>query len=214
MIRSRDELKFYLAADKYALGMVGRRPGSKDDVWKYQILLRKVEYYRNVKGRFLSKLLLKFYNRRKHKLGVLLGFDIPSNVFGAGLRINHFGNIIVNGAGTVGMWCDIHQGVNIGTNASSDGSQLVPRIGNNVWIGPGAKLFGEIEIGSHVVIGANAVVGQSFPAGTTIVGIPARIVRDTGTEKLEVAASVERMNAFFKERPEFSCYKSGEFSVL
>lgn len=213
MIRSRDELEFYLAADRFALGASGRRPGRRDEVWKFQILLRKVEYYRNVNGGLPGKLLLKYYDRRKHKLGVKLGFDIPPNVFGAGLRINHFGNIIVNGAARVGMWCDIHQGVNIGTNAGEDRGMFVPTIGDNVWIGPGAKLFGRIEIGSHTAIGANAVVGRSFPGSTTIAGVPARVVKETGTEKLNVAASVERMNVFFKENPEFSCYKPAIHSV-
>lgn len=66
MIKSRDELKFYLAADKFAIGMSGRHPGNKDKVWKFQILLRKVEYHRNVKGGLLSRLLLQYYDYRKH----------------------------------------------------------------------------------------------------------------------------------------------------
>lgn len=49
-----------------------------------------------------------------------LGFVIPPNVFGGGLRINHFGNIVVNSEAKIGEWCDIHQGVNIGTDFEGD----------------------------------------------------------------------------------------------
>lgn len=211
MIGSKNELKFYLAADKYALGIDQSRPGSRDDVWKFQILLRKVEYYRKASGGLLNRLLQKYYSSRKYKLGIKLGLDIPPGVFGPGLRINHSGNIVVNGAARVGMWCDIHQGVNIGTNAGEAAGQLVPKLGSNVWIGPGAKIFGDIKVGSGAVIGANAVVGKSFHGNITIAGIPARVVKDTGSEKLNVAASVNRMNTFFQKNPKFSEYRPEDY---
>lgn len=90
-----------------------------------------------------------------------------------GLRINHPGTIVVNPGAKIGDYCDIHQGVNIGTNIE-EGS--VPVLGNNVYIGPGAKLFGKIQIGDDVMIGANAVVTKSFPANVRIAGIPAKII--------------------------------------
>ncbi len=72
-----------------------------------------------------------------------LGFDIPIGVFGPGLRINHTGLLIVNKHAKIGAFCDIHQGVNIGQNHHE---KDVPTIGDHVWIGPGAKLFGDIYI--------------------------------------------------------------------
>lgn len=51
-----------------------------------------------------------------------------------------------------------------------------PRLGDNVYIGPGAKIFGPIEIGDNVAIGANAVVNKSFPDSVTIAGVPAKII--------------------------------------
>ncbi len=213
MIGSKNELKFYLAADKFALGIDQSRPGSRDHVWKFQILLRKVEYYKNASRGLLNRLFLKYHSSRMYKLGIKLGFDIPPGVFGAGLRINHSGNIVVNGEARVGMWCDIHQGVNIGTNAGDVSGQLVPELGRNVWIGPGAKIFGDIKVGSGAVIGANAVVGKSFRGNITIAGIPARVVKDTGSEKLNVAASIKRMNTFFQSNPEFSEYRPEENEV-
>ena len=121
---------------------------------------------------------------RHQSLGYLLGFDIPINVFGPGLRINHWGMIVVNGNARIGAFCDIHQGVNIGNHGNSDN---VPEIGNNVWIGPGAKLFGKIHIADGCAIGANAVVNRSFnEPNKSVAGIPAKIVSDKGNRNIRV----------------------------
>ncbi len=206
MIKTKDDLKFYLAADRFALGMTKKYPSINNEVWKYQILLRKTEYFKNNQSSLLNKLILPFYQIRKRRLGIRLGFDIANNVFGPGLRINHFGNIIVNGSASIGMWCDIQQGVNIGANTSTDGKLRVPKIGSNVWIGPGAKLFGDITVGSGAVIGANAVVNKDVPANTTVAGIPAKIIKKTGTESIRVAACHQRMDEFFNANPDFINY--------
>lgn len=206
MIKTKEDLKFYLAADKFALGKNKSRPSKKDEVWKFQILLRKVEYYQNNKNNFISKLLLRHYKLKKHKLGIKLGFDIPENVFGPGLRINHFGNIVINGCALIGRWCDIHQGVNIGSNNSQTADTLVPEIGENVWIGPGAKIFGDIKIGNEVQIAANAVVNKSVPDNKTFGGIPAKIISNKGTESVNVSASKSNMMKFFNLYPEYRKY--------
>ncbi|GAA3319001.1 hypothetical protein GCM10020331_024100 [Ectobacillus funiculus] len=54
----------------------------------------------------------------------------------------------------------------------------VPKIGNNVYIGPGAKIFGGITIGNNVSIGANSVVTKDVPDNVTVVGIPAKIIAE------------------------------------
>jgi serine O-acetyltransferase len=73
--------------------------------------------------------------------------------------------------------------VNIGTEAGKSASS--PTIGDNCYIGPGAKIFGEIIIGANTVIGANAVVNKSFPEGNqTIAGIPARVISQKSSEGL------------------------------
>ena len=79
----------------------------------------------------------------------------------------------MNANAHIGKFCDIHQGVNIG----QQGSNLTdcPTIGDNVWIGPGAKLFGKITIADDCQIGANAVVNKSFEEkGISIAGVPAK----------------------------------------
>ena len=56
-----------------------------------------------------------------------------------------------------------------------------PEIGDNCFIGPGAKIFGKIKIGDNVAIGANAVVNKSFGNNVTIAGVPAKVVNNIGT---------------------------------
>lgn len=100
------------------------------------------------------------------------GADIPPNSrIGGGLKIPHPNGIVVHPASEIGVNCLLFQQVTIGSNGRG-----VPRIGDHVDIGAGAKILGPITIGSHARIGANAVVTTDIPAGATAVGIPARIV--------------------------------------
>lgn len=78
--------------------------------------------------------------------------------------------MIINDKAKIGANARIHACVNIG--ASNGGA---PIIGDNVYIGPGAKIFGDIKLGNNVTIGANAVVNKSFDEDRlTLVGIPAK----------------------------------------
>lgn len=206
MIKSEADLLFYLEADRFALERRRANPTFHDDIWKYQILLRKVEFYSNIAPSPVTTLFKVFYKFRKHRLGRLLGFSIPANVFGPGLRINHYGYLVVHEAARIGMWCDIHQGVNIGSNNSESGAPLVPKIGSNVWIGPGAKLFGDIIIGDGMQIGANAVVNKSFSGQKTVGGVPARVISNSGTASISVSASKKMTEKFVLENPQFIHY--------
>jgi len=89
--------------------------------------------------------------------------------------VGHFGHIILHSDVKMGKNCSIGPGVIIGTRGLS--GQGVSIIGDNVYIGVGAKILGEIKIGNNVKIGANAVVLEDVPDGATVVGIPAKIVR-------------------------------------
>lgn len=191
MILTKQDLTYYLAEDKRALGKSGsRRPNLLgDDVWKFEIVLRKHEFYNNSNSSLIGKIMRKFYSYRHSRLGVKLGFSIPVNVFGPGLRINHYGMIVINGNARIGANCDIHQMVNIGQNLEAES---VPTIGDNTWIGPGVKIFGGIEIADGIAIGANSVVNKSFrERDITIAGIPARKIKDAGTSGMETAASLK-----------------------
>lgn len=145
----------------------------KEPTAKYLKFLRKTEYYYNSKC-ILHKLLFIYYYFLHKKMSLKTGITIPKNVFDKGLFLPHFGSIVVNANCKIGKNCMIQNNVNIGTNG---GSSIAPKIGNNVYIGPGAVIFGEITIADNCYIGANAVVNKSFlEPYSVIVGVPARVV--------------------------------------
>jgi len=147
-----------------------------DEIWKFEILLRKAEFYKNCSKTILGRTLFLIYYYRYYKLGIKLNFSIPLNVFGPGLSIAHYGTIVINGNAKIGENCRIQTDVTIG---ATNGNVLAPQIGNNVYIGSGAKLIGNIIIGNNTVIGANAVVNKSFEDGNiTIAGVPAKKISD------------------------------------
>lgn len=76
--------------------------------------------------------------------------------------------------------------MNIGANAGDDGAAT---IGNNVYIGPGAKIIGRIRIGDNVVIGANAVVTKDVPNGVTVGGVPAKIISEKDSSRHVIKAT-------------------------
>lgn len=123
-------------------------------------------------------LLLIYYIALKKywALSIKLGFSIPVNTFGPGLSIAHYGTIIVNDNARIGANCRIHGCVNIG---ASKGSRKAPQIGNNVYIGPSAVIFGDIHIADNVTIGANATVNRSCEVENVVLaGSPAKIVKE------------------------------------
>ena len=188
MIRSRSDMDVYREADRIALRRVESINLAYDEVWIFQRLLRRVEYLMNCrKGKdVIGSLLYKFYSLRFHRQSVRCGFDIPPNTFGPGLSIAHRGTIVVHPDARIGSNCRIHVDVVIGTRPGP--VDVVPTIGDNCYIGPGAKLFGDIVIGPNVAIGANAVVNTSFPEGyMTIAGAPARKVSDTPSTEFIIA---------------------------
>lgn len=97
------------------------------------------------------------------------GIEIPrAATIGAGLYIGHFGGINVSRRAVLGRNCTLSQGVTIGV--SGEGAQRgAPVIGDDVYIGPGARVFGPIRIGDNVKIGPNAVVHQHIPANAVVV---------------------------------------------
>ena len=143
---------------------------------KYLLYLRKQEYYQNTaEGNKIKSLLGLFYERKKHRLGIKLGFNIPPNSFGKGLTIYHTGCLVVNTTARIGENCKLHGNNCIGNNGIEDKS---PVIGNNVDIGFGAVIIGDVTIADNIKIGANAVVNKSYTEpGITIVGVPARRVK-------------------------------------
>ena len=181
MIKTKSDLIEYLEADKKALHPTTLHPTIKDIIWKYQIHLRKCEYFTNINRNLFQTFLLYWHKFWKLHYGNKCNFSIPLNCTGKGLCLAHNGPIIISEYAVIGDNCRIHSGVNIGADFRiSDAS---PHIGNNVYIGPGAKIFGAIEIADGIAIGANAVVNKSFlEKNISIAGVPARKINEKGTK--------------------------------
>lgn len=183
MIKNKEDYKFYLEADRKARNYskkiiyIGNR--KEIPLHNFQRLMRKVEYYNNCKKGIFNKIILLILKYRYKSLSIKYGFSILINTFGPGLCIAHRGTIVINGASKIGKNCRINIDVNIGTQMGENGK--APTIGDNCFIGPGAKLFGDIKIGDNVAIGANAVVNKDFGDNVTIVGVPAKVVSKKGT---------------------------------
>ena len=180
VISSKEEYLAYLEADRINLGCAKNAANYLfHDIWRYQRLLRRLEYQKNCKkGRVAGVVELYLRLRFKH-LGTRLGFSISPNTFGPGLALVHQGTVVVNHHARIGANCRVHIDVNIG---ASGGTSDAPQLGHNVYIAPGAKLFGGIYIADGVAIGANAVVNRSFDEpDITIGGVPAKKISDKGS---------------------------------
>jgi serine O-acetyltransferase len=196
MIQNKEDYKFYLEADRLALGINNAlsrclRNYIIEDVWKFERLLRKFEYYRNCRTSLIGKAYSYYLEFMLHRRQVKLSLVVGPNCFGPGLSIAHPGTLLVNGHARIGANCRIHPDVVIGPDMKHPGNKtLAPRIGNNVFIGPGAKIFGDITIADGISIGANSVVNKSFlESNITIAGIPARKVSNKGSKDLLIDAT-------------------------
>jgi len=189
MIKSKVDYLEYLNADKIALGV--RENAAlpwwmkwifPNPTWNFQKKLRQLEYFYNCKSNILQKRFYYYLEYRFQRLSIRLGFSIPKNVFGPGLAIMHYGTIVVNANARIGKNCRIHPCTNIG---ASGGKPEAPQIGDNCYIGPGAKIFGNIKIGNGVAIGSNATVNKSFEENNIlIVGSPARKIKEIDISKI------------------------------
>lgn len=208
MINSKDDYKFYKKADEIALGRAEetgfrrRLLLSYDYVWKFERLLRKTEYYQNCATSSLGRTYYNYLNLSLHKLKTKLGFIIPTNCFGPGLSIGHVGTIVVNQAARIGCNCRIHACVVIAGGEVNNS----PKIGNNVYIGPGAKIFGDITIANGIRVGANSVVNKSFlEPNITIAGIPAKKVSPKGSGVVNATEILKKMH------PKYAKYANAVF---
>lgn len=189
-IQSREDYIRFLECDKIALRVPRNRKWPRpflDDVWRYQILLRKLEYRLKRHG-LINRIFAGFTKLRFKRLGVRLGFTVDPYVFGPGLSIAHYGSLTVNPNAKVGSNCRIHEGVTIG---ATNGSDKAPIIGDNCFIGSGAKVIGDIIIGDNVAIGSGAVVVNSYAdSNITLGGVPAKIISHNGSDSNIVKATV------------------------
>ncbi|MDD5027811.1 MAG: serine O-acetyltransferase, partial [Candidatus Omnitrophica bacterium] len=114
------------------------------------------------------------------------GIEIhPGARIGKGLFIDHGMGVVVGETAIIGDNVLLYQGVTLGGTGLEQGKRH-PTIGNNVVIGAGAKILGNITIGDNSYIGANAVVIKDVPANSTVVGVPGRITKQEG-KKIDIS---------------------------
>ena len=127
-----------------------------------------------VRPALLRKIFSLVYRLLYKMVQIVSGIELPCEVpIGKNFVIEHSGGIVVSGFAKFGDNCRIRNGVVIGLSHVS--APCAPVFGNNVDIGAGAKVLGNIRIGNNVCIGANAVVLQDVPDNSIAVGVPATI---------------------------------------
>lgn len=136
---------------------------------RIELLLYRIgnKLYRNKLKRF--SIFFSFLNR------LIFSSWIPSSAsIGKNVKLGYWGlGIVIHSNSIIGENCLIAQNVTIGRNF---GDVKVPKIGNDVYIGTGSVVFGEIEIGDNVIIGSNTLVNKSIPSDCTVVGNPMKII--------------------------------------
>lgn len=182
MIKTKEELNFYLAED-------AKRNGMDCPFWKYLVKricgsesanvmhwirhYRKWEYHANNSGVF-HRLSARYHEILTKRIGLRLGIHAGINKIGYGLRIMHLGGGTYLNVKQIGNYCGFNTGVLLGNSGDIDD---LPVIGDYVAFGPGAKAFGNITVGDHAFVAANAVVTKSVAPGCIVGGIPAKVIK-------------------------------------
>ena len=148
----------------------------------------EVLLYPSFKAMMHYRLAHKLYLRKHYFLARYVsqrgarktGIEIhPGAQIGKGFFIDHGNGVIIGETSIIGDNVTLYQGVTLGGTGKEQGKRH-PTIGNNVMIGAGAKVLGSCTIGDDSKIGAGSVVLCSVPSGSTVVGVPGRIVRSYG----------------------------------
>ena len=127
--------------------------------------------------RTLYPLVWAVYNHYQHKHGVWIP---PNTKVGPGLFLEHLGDIVVNSRAVIGKNCNLGNGVTIGqTNRGA--RQGTPRLGDNVFVGPGAKIIGGVTVGNNAAIGVNCVVVKDVPDEAVVVAGAGQVVSYGGS---------------------------------
>lgn len=178
--RTRTELKRYLKEDLNAHGLEKWSPyiGLKRPEVAFQRTLRYAEFWSPRSG-LLAAFPRTYWRIRLQRKSIQTGLSVPIGVAGPGLAIAHYGSVVINSDVRIGRNFRIHSSTNIGSN-----KQGVPTIGDDVYVGPGAVIYGPISVGSGSVIGANSVVNSNVPPNVTVAGSPARIISEKGSSSI------------------------------
>lgn len=155
----------------------------------------------------LHRLAHRLYKRKWFVLARLVshfsrhitGIEIhPGAVIGEGVFIDHGMGVVIGETTEIGNNVTLFQGVTLGGTGKEKGKRH-PTIGNNVVIAAGAKVLGAITIGDNVKIGSGSVVLTDVPSGSTVVGIPGRVVSRNG---FRVARSQDEVDLYHNQLPD------------
>lgn len=137
----------------------------------HAILSYRIAHLLHIHGyKFIAKLISQISR-------FFTGIEIhPACFIGKRLLIDHGSGVVIGETAMIGDDCTLFQGVTLGGRGNEKGKRH-PTLYNGVFVGAGAKILGNIEIGNNVKIGANAVVLCDMPDGATAVGVPARVVK-------------------------------------
>lgn len=143
-------------------------------IGRYLLFLRYAEWYdSNSSNLIIKKLSGGILQLFLGKYGRKTGIQIPLNTCDFGIKIHHSGWCIINSRAHIGKNVTLYPGVCIGQKVPDE----VPVIGDNAFIGLGAKVIGKVRIGNNVTIAPNAVVVKDVPDNAVVGGIPARIIK-------------------------------------
>lgn len=147
--------------------------------FRYSVLMRACAHVSKQKAlRYTIGPVVAFL---RHHYAIKYGISIsPDTEIGHGFYIGHYGGIVVSPQAVFGRNCNISHGVTIGQTNRGE-RQGCPVIGDNVYIGPGAKIIGRVLIGNNVAVGANCVVTKDVPDNAVVVGVPGRIISYKGS---------------------------------
>ena len=167
----KDEIKATLERDPAATSMIAvilTYPG-----------LHVLFYHRIAHALYQFK--VPFFPRLVSQFGRwLTGIEIHAGaIIGKGLFIDHGMGVVIGETAVIGNQVTLFQGVTLGGTGKQKGKRH-PTLGNNVVVGTGACVLGDIHIGDNVSVGANAVVVRDVPSNSTVVGVPGRITSREG----------------------------------
>lgn len=172
-------------AKYYAIALAGNRsPAAKMHLWLSHSDFHCVASFRfaqaahdlYARNRLLGFPPVVISTLWRRRASTIHHFDIDRHAhIGPGFYVMHRSGIVI-GPSSIGNNCVLHQNVTIGQRVAA-GNHGVPRLGDNVWIGPGSTIVGDITIGNDVTISAGTVISRSVPDGSLVAGNPGRVIQ-------------------------------------
>lgn len=178
-ITDKKTLKEFLEYERQKYGRKNARMpliciGERSYLWKYNVLLRKTEYYVNTGNKLMGTIYRIWLARYQNKHHI----HIPINTFDRGLKIMHLGPILVNGNVRAGKDISLHINTSIVAGGTNNGA---PVLEDGIVVGVGAVILGNIRLAKNIAVGANAVVNKTFEEeNIAIAGVPAKKVSNNG----------------------------------